>query len=66
MPKVNYREYAAKGVIEALRKLGICLVTAGPHLRAVPQPRLRKYPGMVFMIDRYRPEIKRLLDDEVE
>lgn len=63
---VNYREYAAKGVIESLRKLGICLVTIGPSLRAVPAFQLRKYPGMVFMCARYKPEIVRLLADEVE
>lgn len=63
---VNYREYAAKGCIESLRKLGVCLLLAGPKIRAVPRGRLQKYPGMVFMIERYRAEITALLECEVE
>lgn len=63
---VNYREYAAKGIIESLRKLGICLLSVGPTLRAVPAGRIRKYPGLIHMCTRYQKEIARLLDAEVE
>lgn len=64
--KVNYREYAAKGVIESCRKLGICLINAGPVLRCVPGGKMRRYPGMIHMVNRYTPEIRVLLDAEVE
>lgn len=62
----NYREYAAKGVIETLRKLGICLLTVGPTLRAVPAGRIRKYPGLIHMCARYQRELALLLAAEVE
>lgn len=64
--RLSYREYAAKGVIESLRKLGVCLLLAGPKMLALPRGRLQKFPGMVFMVNRYRPEIERFLEAEVE
>lgn len=64
--KVNYREYAAKGVIETTRKVGVCLLVDGPHVRSVPQRTLRRYPGLVHMVKQYAAEIRTLLDAEVE
>ncbi len=64
--RLTYREHAAKGIIEACRKLGICLMVNGAAVHAIPTGRIKKYPGMVFMVQRYRPEICLLLDGEVE
>lgn len=63
---VNYREYAAKGVLEALRKLGILLLVDGPIIRTLPTGKLRRYPGMIHMIQRYSRELRVLLDGAVE
>lgn len=65
-PRANYREYAAKGIVESLRKLGICPLVNGVAVHALPTGRIKRYPGMVFMVQRYRPEIIALLDAEVE
>lgn len=63
---VTYREHAAKGIIESLRKLGIFLLVDAGRLVAHPRGKIRRYPGMIHMCGRYAQEIARQLERDCE
>jgi hypothetical protein len=62
----TYREIAAANTVKACHELGAVLLATGSGIHAYPVSALKRRPGIVFMIRRYRPEIMRLLDDTVE
>lgn len=62
----TYREVAAFKVLLHCRELGIVLLANGTGVHAIPAASLRRLPGMLFLVRRYRDEIMRLLDDIVE
>lgn len=62
----SYRESAAEGIICRCVEVGVALVANGTGVHAVPTGKLNKYPGLVFMIARYRREIMLQLAERVE
>ena len=63
---VTYRERAAQGVMQRCHEVGVILVTFGGGLRGYPRSRLEKFPGLMFLCGRYKPELMELLDGTVE
>lgn len=63
---MSYRQRAALGVIQRCREIGVALIANGTGVHAVPTGRLLKFPGMVHLVQRYRPEIMQQLDESVE
>lgn len=61
-----YRMSGARVAIESCRELGVVLIANGTGVHAMPVGLLRRYPGLLFMVVRYRDEIMLTLDGLVE
>lgn len=61
-----YRVSAARNTIDSCRRLGVVLLANGTGVHAYPASLLRRYPGPLSMVKRYRDEIMQLLDGLVE
>lgn len=62
----SYRDYAAKLTMDRCQGVGLCLIANGTGIHAVPTGIVKKYPGLLFLLNRYRDEIMHRLDEMVE
>jgi hypothetical protein len=62
----DFRRYAAIGVMKQCARVGVTLLANARGVHAVPTKQLRKFPGLVAMVRRYRDEIMQELDRLVE
>jgi len=61
-----YRMSGARVTIDGCRRLGVVLIANGTGVHAYPASQLRKHPGLLSMVVRYRDEIMQMLDRLVD
>lgn len=61
-----YKMSGAQVAIDNCRRLGVVLLATGTGVHAYPHAKLRRYPALLDMVQRYRDEIMMTLDGLVE